>query len=168
MGRRRWDRAFLPSHPANLCWHQVLLGVHVTRFKQICLEFTHSHVLLGTVRLCEHCHFFVLSGCVNVLRYMPVFLSHRHGKCTQTKPGSVNLTLHTGAVTVALSLRPSRMCCIFRAAICVWLLWDISEKPSHYGFFSSDPDLTQAELETKGPGHSPALLWEQLELEQTD
>lgn len=52
MGRRRWDRAFLPSHPANLCWHQVLLGVHVTRFKQICLDFTHSHVLLGTVHPC--------------------------------------------------------------------------------------------------------------------
>jgi len=66
---------FLPSHPAELCWQQVLLGVHMTRFKQICLEFTHSHIPLGTAHLCKHCHFFVLSGCVNILSCMPVFVS---------------------------------------------------------------------------------------------
>lgn len=81
--------AFLPSHPADVCWQRVLLGDHMTRCKQICLEFTHSHVPLGTIHLCKHCHFFVLSVCVNVPSCMPVFLSRRHGKCMQIKPGSV-------------------------------------------------------------------------------
>jgi len=37
------EQAFLPPL-AELCWQQVLLGVQVGRFQQICLEFTHSHV----------------------------------------------------------------------------------------------------------------------------
>lgn len=68
----------------------------MTRFKQICLEFAHSHVPLGTIHLCKHCHFFVLSGCVNVLSCMPVRLSH--GKLCRPSLAQPSLTLHTGTV----------------------------------------------------------------------
>lgn len=69
-----WQGKFFPSHLAELYWQQVLFEVHMTRFKQICLEFTHSHVPLGTIHLYKRCHFFVF-GCVNVLSCMPVSLS---------------------------------------------------------------------------------------------
>lgn len=82
-----------------------------------------------------------------------------------------NLTLHSGAVTIALPLRSSGLCCMSRAAGGVCLLQEVSVKPSHYGCFPSNPDPKLAGLETLSPGHSPglghswSLLWEQHGLE---